>query len=441
MTTTVDTVPMNKNLKALWSNHFHVGVNMMVFEGGSRSGKTFSIMEYLLNIGLGDEKLRIGCFRADQTTCKDSVIKDAQEILGTKYIGGDPSGDFLGTRWKYLKSELRMVSDTGSEIKFGGTTDSGKLHGPQWDMIFINECTEVSYKSFTQLQQRTRSLIILDFNPSVTQHWVFSRVISQGPEKCFYVHSTYRDNVYLDKEQVSRIEAYEPTEENRQKGTADPWRWDVYGLGKRGKIEGAVYTNWGIRYDGWPDQFACKFFGYGLDYGFTDPTVLLSCGLHNGNVYVKQLVYQGELSAVISKTNPSGASLEKIMNDMNLNKRDPYIADSASPERNNQLRGAGYNIIDAHKPQGSIVEGIALLRSHYIYVHPESIDVIRELQHYRFPADGHGIHRGKPEDKDNHAMDALRYWALHFLSKGRGTSNDIGGRSWPKTQSSSKRRI
>lgn len=426
---------INKNLKALWVNHHSQGLYYVVLEGGTRSGKTFSCLEYLLTVGAAEEGLRIGIFRADQSTCKDSVIADALKILEKTTLSDGDNETTLGDHWTYQKSELRMISSTGSVIKFGGTNDPQKLHGPQWDIVYINEAMEVSWDAFAQLQQRCARLAIIDFNPSKSKHWVFDQIMPKGRQKVLYVHSTFKDNPHLSQNQIESTLSYEPTEENRAKGSADPWRWDVYGLGKRGYVRGAVYDNWSVRYDGWPaDQWQFQKFGWAIDYGYSvDPTVLISVGMQNNNIYVREHCYEPGMLVLQNRNRPALKSLERIMQESRVYKDDPIIAESANPESNAQLQALGYNVIPVKKGPNSILEGINIVRGHHIFVHSESLNVQTELEEYKFREDKHGYYSHLPEDKNNHAMDALRYWALYQL---RGASTPMlspnGRRSRPK---------
>src|SRR5690606_25987744 len=93
--------------------------------------------------------------------------------------------------------------------------------------------------SFDQIVMRARHLVVMDFNPSVTVHWVFDMVI-RDVENCLHVKSTYKDNPHLEQGIIDKIESYEPTDRNRARGTANKWMWEVYGLGLRGKREGLV---------------------------------------------------------------------------------------------------------------------------------------------------------------------------------------------------------
>ncbi|MCJ8336793.1 MAG: hypothetical protein MJH10_21665, partial [Epibacterium sp.] len=79
---------INKNLRALWANHVGPGLRFVVLEGGTRSGKTYSALEYLLNVAVGLPNMAIGVFRYNVSTCRESSFKDAKAIIASKSIKG-----------------------------------------------------------------------------------------------------------------------------------------------------------------------------------------------------------------------------------------------------------------------------------------------------------------------------------------------------------------
>jgi phage terminase large subunit len=79
---------------------------------------------------------------------------------------------------------------SGSIIEFF-SSDSDKAHGPRRDILFLNECNNVSYDIYTQLETRTRRVVILDYNP-VSTFWVHEEVMPHNPHD--YLQLTYRDN-------------------------------------------------------------------------------------------------------------------------------------------------------------------------------------------------------------------------------------------------------
>ena len=78
----------------------------------------------------------------------------------------------------------------------------------------------------------------------------------------------------------------------------------------------------------------------------------------------------------------------------------------ASVEREtNRIKAKGCNVRPSIKGQGSVTYGISLLQDYDIIVSPDSTNLIKELNNYRW------LERksNTPIDKYNHLIDAVRY--------------------------------
>ena len=85
-------------------------------------------------------------------------------------------------------------------------------------------------------------------------------------------------------------------------------------------------------------------------------------------------------------------------------------ADCAEPKSNDDLRRLGISrIMPSVKGRDSILNGIAAISEYRITVHPDCVNMIRELSSYVY--DDRVSENGKkmPKDSDNHLCDAMRY--------------------------------
>lgn len=434
---------------------FRNGYKYVALEGSSRSGKTYAAIQWCVYACLSPktfvwryydgklepfhgEKLVIRCLRYDAVNARDSIWADLNEILANANIKSGYSG--------FVKNETKMTwaFPNGSQIICGGANDPGKLHGLGQDIVFFNEVMMIPRSALDQLEYRTRVGFIFDWNPSLNTHWVFKMGFDKttvydadeegaGRPKCLYAHSTYKDNLEnLTAEQVAGIEKYEPTEGNIARGTADAYMWSVYGLGKRGFVEGRIISpekvevlyerveeHYGSLYDGFPSESQWELHGYGLDWGFSaDPTALVECAIWNRRLYVRELIYEKGLVISPDPTLPGTRSLIGILRDLGIKKNDTIVADSARPDLNSALRNAGYSVFDAYKPGGSIENGVNLMNQRKWCVTERSKNVLFELENWTWAKDRYGNTLRKPVDKHNHAMDAVRYWLTTFVSSG-----------------------
>ena len=66
-------------------------------------------------------------------------------------------------------------------------------------------------------------------------------------------------------------------------------------------------------------------------------------------------------------------------------------------------------IFKSRKGKDSIMAGVSKLQGYAIYVHPDCKNIMDEFYSYCYQRDKEGNWLNKPEDKNNHLMDALRY--------------------------------
>lgn len=398
----------------------------VVLEGSTRSGKTIAIFQFLIIEAIENANTIIRVFRHDSTTHNSTTIPSFKLCMGPEMFNG---WDSLGS---FNKTEKIYTFTNGSKICFDGTSDPMKLHGKESDISWFNEVTEITWEAYKQIANRCRDLKIYDFNPSISRHWIFLKILSRskkvhGSGKKFncgesgisYIHSTYIDNPCLTPSQVDEIESSNPNDpENVRSGTADSWFWDVYGLGKRGKIKGAVFqeTNYDIS-EYWPDREICQRWGFGLDFGFSDdPMALIEMRVYNNQIYMKDLVYETGLLVTKNMTKPYIPSLEHKLIELNIPKDADIVADCARPDSITELQLAGYNCIPCTKGDNSIERGINILKSYLMRPHIDSNNLITELEQYKYKKLlRDDDYTDVPEDKNNHLIDAARYWAMRNI--------------------------
>jgi phage terminase large subunit len=195
---------------------------------------------------------------------------------------------------------------------------------------------------------------------------------------------------------------YEPTPENIEAGTANEYRWKVYGLGELSRLEGLIFPNYEVSAQ-WP-TYNVQWKGYGLDFGYTnDPTALVEARLHFGKLYVRQWIFQRGLT---------NSDIVLKMNDLGIDKSTYIVADSAEPKSIEEIGRKGYLIKGVVKGKDSVMHGIDILKRFPIVVHNESKDLINEFNSYTWLVDRDGKALNKPIDKFNHGIDGLRYIGL-----------------------------
>ncbi len=365
-------------------------------EGGSRSGKTWSIFLFFILKALRGKSITVTIVRDKLSWIKSTLLKDFQDITEKFGIEVIPEININRAEQVYYIN--------GSEFAFYGLDYSEKLHGRSQDWFWINETMEVGKKHFDQLEMRTRIGGILDYNPYDDLHWVFD--LQKRPDVTV-IKSTMLDNVrFLPKQIIDKIKSYEPTEENIKNGTADNYMWEVYGRGEKARLQGAIFTNWDI-IDSIPES--AKFVGYGMDFGYTnDPTTLIGLYTMDNELYVNQVLY---------KTGMTNQDIASEFRNMGVGNLDEIYADSSEPKSIEEIRRNGFNIRGVTKGQDSVMYGIDLLKQYKIHITKKSAELELELRRYKYMEDKLGKTINKPIDTFNHGIDALRYVAIMKLGK------------------------
>lgn len=355
-----------------------------IIQGGTSAGKTYGILPILITKAATYPRLEISVVAESIPHLRRGALKDFLRIM-------KDTGRYFEERFN--RTLLRYEFGNGSVIEFFSADDSSKLRGARRDILYINECNNVTFESYNELSIRTKKEVYLDFNPA-NEFWVHKE-LKDEPESDFLI-LTYMDNEALDQSIISQIE------KNRDKGlTSAYWAnwWKVYGLGELGSLEGVIFSNWKT-IDTIPTE--AKLVGIGLDFGYTnDPTAIIEIYNYNNTRIVNQLKYQtGLLNSDIAKVLPKDVIV---------------YADSSEPKSIEEIRRYGITIKGVTKGKDSINYGIDVMQRQSYLVTSNSTDLIKELRSYTWDVDKQGTRLNKPIDNFNHAIDALRYHEMESL--------------------------
>lgn len=363
--------------------------NVYVFEGGSRSSKTYSLIQFFIVLALSStERKRIACCRKKGTWLLSTVWVDFNNIIAD-----------LGLLGKVYINQSRHIIKIGSwTFEFVGLDDQQKLHGLTCNIFWINEAMEATKDDFDQLEQRCSDFSILDYNPTAEEHWIYDNVCRR-PD-CYFDHSTMIDNPFIPANMRRKILSYEPTEENYANGTVDIRKWKIYGLGERAKIEGLIFDKVTLIKE---IPFWVKKRWRSLDFGFTnDPTAICSVGFHDDCLYIDEECYQTHM------TTPDIISHLKTLPEARTRK---IWADNAEPREIAEIKNAGLPMMTATKGANSVLFGIDYMQGlKRIYVTEKSLNVKKEFDNYTWQQDPKTDRFiNVPVDNYNHAIDGVRY--------------------------------
>ena len=355
-----------------------------IIQGGTSAGKTYGIIPILITKASTYANQEISIVAESIPHLRRGALKDFLRIMKS-------TNRFFEHRFN--KSLLRYEFANGSVIEFFSADDSSKLRGARRDILYINECNNVNFESYNELSIRTKKEVYLDFNPA-NEFWVHTEL--KGETDSDFLILTYKDNEALDERIVKEIE------KNREKAaTSAYWAnwWRVYGLGEIGMLEGVIFSNWKIINTIPPEA---KLVGIGLDFGYSvDPTAIIEVYNYNGQRIVNELKYQtGMLNSDIAKELPKNVVV---------------YADSSEPKSIDEIRRYGITIKGVTKGKDSINYGIDVMQQQEYLVTSQSTNLIKELRAYCWDQDKTGKQLNKPQGKQDHGIDALRYHEMETL--------------------------
>ena len=374
-----------------------------VIPGGTSAGKTFGILPILIDHAITNKGSEISVVSETVPHLRKGAIKDFLKIMKS-------TGRYVDSRWN--RTLLTYTFFNGSYIEFFSADQEGKVRGPRRNVLYVNECNNITFDTYHQLSIRTSDIIWLDFNPS-HKFWVHDELIED--ERTEWLTLTYRDNEGLPDSIVEQIDAvrvkafHNPNLEGDEllaKSNVKNSYWanwyKVYGMGLLGSLEGVVFNNW-RQIDTIPKEATLK--GYGLDFGYTnDPTAIVAKYEYNGIPIYDELEY---------RTGLQNSDIIKSLERENIPRTALGYADSAEPKSIDFIARQHYNLMPVKKGPDSINYGIQAIQEYeYFQVTKRSVNLIKELRSYQWAKDREGNTLNTPIDANNHAIDAIRYFEM-----------------------------
>ena len=422
-------------------------------KGSSRSSKTISLIDLYDTYGRSQLNKRMTVWRDTKTDCKKTVLNDAlKRFKATNRYKIDSD---------FNKTESIITYNTGSTFEIHGTDDEEAVHGLEQDLAWFNEPYKISKETFDQIDMRTKDFVFIDLNPK-KDHWTDD--IEKDP-RTILIHSTFKDNPFCPLEQRTKILGYQPVCRsyvveknlisevesyaydfennplnfdskhlkellrcvlNEEKKSANVVNWDVYGLGVKAEVPERIF-NWNeIPYHDYL-KLQTNTILYGVDWGKTDPFGILEAKYYDGNLYLHELNYDSE-DNWLKKLTPQERNIIKqteegfvswLFKRLNIPYDKYIVCDTNRPLKIAALYNAGwYNVTKAHKPAGSILDGIDILDNLTVHYTSTSLNIKYEQENYRRDKDKYGEIQENPVDADNHLIDPARYVALFLQQMG-----------------------
>lgn len=314
----------------------------------------------------------------------------------------------VNSYWAVNLSPLKLTyKPTGQTVMFRGVDDAAKsksikLREGYFGFVWFEEADQFS--GMEEIRKILQSLlrsgkdqkVFYTYNPPQSvNNWINEEVLTRRTDRLTH-HSTYLD---VPPEWLGSLffaEARQLKEVNEQAYNHE-YMGEVTGTG------GEVFKNVKVRSIPEDEILSYGRIYRGLDFGFTtDPTAYICCCLHNRRLYIFHEVYKTEMG--FDKM-AEAISTENKFNEL-------VYADSAEPRSIHELAVRGIKITGARKYQGSVDHGITRLKEDLteIVIDGENCpNAAREFLNYELERDREGNFKAAYPDKNNHAIDAVRY--------------------------------
>lgn len=379
---------------------FKLKKRIRAVSGGTSASKTISILVWLIDYAQSTPNELISVVSESFPHLSGGAMLDFEKIMRTQ-------GYWKEERW-VRNPRAVYTFETGTKIEFISVDTVGKAHGPRRDVLYVNECNNLSYEIVDQLITRTRKIVWLDWNPS-SEFWFYEKMLAERPDDIDFIGDggnypplTYLDNEALDEVMINEIESHKSNKR---------W-WTVYGKGQLGEIEGRIYTGWKII----PEvPHEAKLVRRPLDFGYSvDQSGIVDMYEYDGGLVLDELLYL------------KGQS-NKQLADFILNQPEQclVVGDSAEPKSIAEIKSYGVNIVGAIKKKEAVGKyktynqwAIAQVQSYKkISVTERSLNLIKEYRNYVWAQDNDGNYLGEPEKTPDHLLDPVKYGVVSLISK------------------------
>jgi len=364
------TVIFEKNYEAILGDR-----RFIINEGGSRSSKTYSICQLIIIYCLQNNNKVVSIIRKTFPALRATVLRDFIEILKELNIYSVDN---------HNKSEHIYTFSNGSMVEFFSVDDEQKIRGRKRDIAWCNEANELYFDDFTQLNMRTESKLIFDYNPSESASWLYELPTDES----IMIKSTYRDNPFLPQSIRAQIEDLKRTDEAL---------YQIYALGEKAISKSNIYSQWTF-----VTHRPAKFvkFVYGLDFGYNHPTALIRVYYCDKDVYIEPVIYESYLTTTMLIEKLATLGIEQTVS---------ILADYSRPEIIQEMNIAGYDVLNANKV---VKKGIDNLKTFGVICQDDKA-LRREYENYKWKKVGDFI-TDEPVKLFDDAMDAIRYATTHI---------------------------
>lgn len=386
--------------------YYYCDARYLILYGSAASGKSFFFGQKIVLRMMEETGLRFLLVRKVGRTIRNSQFKLLKDIIN---MWG------LTEYFDIKENDMQITCNmTGSECISSGMDDPEKLKSIAGITgIWAEEATELEVEDFTQLDLRLRGVtdcyqqIMISFNPVSNKNWVYKYFFTNPPENCVTLHTTYKDNRFLDKKYIQTLEELE---------TKNPAYFKIYALGEWGTMGDVIFMPFkSLETFPTPEETI-----YGLDFGFVHPMSLYRIDLRDGEIFLTEIVYESQLTKAkliermkqLVVTNEPETPIGPLVSPM-----DTIFADSAEPASILEIKDAGFDCRPCWKYNGSVRDGINYIKGihHLIYTRAGNVGLNSEVIDYTWKKDADGHPTEDPVKVGDDAIKSVIYGIYTYL--------------------------
>jgi phage terminase large subunit len=352
-------------------------IRFIINQGGSRSSKTYSLCQVLIVYCLQNPNKVVSIVRKTFPALRATVMRDFFEVLKDLELYEKSSHNMSENIYRFAN---------GSIVEFFSVDDEQKVRGRKRDIGWCNEANELWFEDFQQLNMRTETKMIFDYNPSDSSSWLYEL----PKDESLLIKSTYKDNPFLPESIIRQIEDLARTDEAL---------YQIYALGEKAISKTNIFNTWEFISQK-PERF--RNYVYGLDFGYNHPTALMRVYWCEGDIYIEPVLYESYLTTT---------ELIERFKQLNIEQNVDILADYSRPEIIAEMQNAGYNVNNANK---NVKSGLNAVKTFKVWCKQDE-NLKKEYENYKWKKIGDNI-TDEPVKLYDDAMDAVRY-AVMFIKE------------------------
>jgi phage terminase large subunit len=417
---------------------FHARDPEVLLSGPAGTGKSRACLEKLLILGMLNPGVRMLAVRKTQRSLAATGLVTWREHVAVEALASRAIWFYGGS----AQEPACYLFANGSRLVVGGMDVSDKIMSSEYDLIYVQEATELTLTDWEKLTTRLRNgrlsfqQLLGDCNPGPPKHWLKQRC-DGGPTRIIYCH--HSDNPVLIDQDTG-----EPTD----RGASYLSKLDALTGVRRLRLRDGVWAAAeGIVYDEFDpfthliDHSAIPSTWeryWTVDFGYVHPFVLQCWAVDPDGrlVLYREIFHTGRTPDQHAKTildivrRPDGTWIEP--------RPVAIITDHASGDRALLSRGLGMPTVPAKKnvdqglkrvkmrlrPDGRTVPRLRIMRDALVerdpslYAAGKPTSTEEEFGSYVWPSSQTpGVRAEAPVKEFDDGMDAMRYMVMHLDTK------------------------